>query len=201
MSEADTPPTVSEWDDSDSLGPARPRWPKVVGIISIVWGSLSLLCGVCGTAWATFGVSMVMPADQKIPPTVFISPAQLVLTAVSTMFAVVLIVAGATTVGRKPVGRVLHLVYASAAVLIFLIGIPLAIQQQAVAAQWVQDNPENPVAKSMTGAGGSVGQIVGWVFGGIIGLGYPGFCLVWFGLVKRKPDSMGSADAPNEPAA
>jgi hypothetical protein len=166
-----------------------PGWPKVVGIVSIVWGGLSLLCGVCGIGWGGIIAPRMLPPEQAVPPGLFVSPMQMVLGAIGFIFQIALIVGGVATVGRKPAGRTLHLVYASASVVLFVIGIPLAFQQQAVMKQWAIDNPAHPIAKGMTGPGAGVGQIVGWAFGAVFGLGWPMFCLIWFGLCRKRPEA------------
>lgn len=199
MNESQVPPVESAWDDS--LAPIQPGWPKVVGIISIVLGSISVLCGVCGIAWGGFIAPAMMPPDQQVPVGLFVSPAQMVLGGIGFLFNILLIVAGAMTVGRKPVGRILHLVFAAASIVLFFVGIPLALQQQAVMEQWARDNPGHVVAKGMQGPGGKIGPMIGLAIGAVFGLGYPLFLVVWFGFIKRKPNSMTGGMQTDEPAA
>ncbi len=46
---------VEQWETVEIQ--QRPRWPKVIGIISIIWGSLGLVCG-------GFGL-IVLPVSSK----------------------------------------------------------------------------------------------------------------------------------------
>jgi len=157
----------------------------------MVWGSVMIACGGCGLAWMYFGASMI-PADQvqQMPP---MNPGMGAIGAmvVGMGFDVLLIVAGATTVGRKPIGRPLHLTFAVLALPLFVVSMYFNMQHQANIEEWVKQNPDTPTAKAMQGGAGAIGQIVGWVMGIVLGLAYPIFLLVWFGLVKRKPSDMG----------
>ncbi len=174
-----------------------PKWPKVVGIMSIVWGILLLGCSACGTGFAILGRSMI-PAEKsdQFPPA-FISPAIMGLTLVGVIFYGVLIAGGALTIARKPAGRVLHLVYAIATLVLFPLGIYFGLQNQAVLDEWMRQNPTSDFAKQQASVGG-VGKIIGYVMQAVFGLGYPLFTLVWFGLIKRAPGSMGVPPSEEE---
>ena len=74
------PPTESAFDMPMPAEP--PAWPKVVGIISIVWASLGLLCGVCGTGWLLYMPTFAKSMEAQMgpmPPAMSPSPAQLAL--------------------------------------------------------------------------------------------------------------------------
>lgn len=176
--------------DADAFPPEPPKWPKVVGIFSICWGILGCLCGGCGLLQPLM-MNMMPPEQRTQFPPEMISSAQMVGIVAGMLFNFVLIAAGSTVVARKPVGRVLHLIYAALAIAGFVVGIYFQMQQQAVMEQWARENPDSQFAKQMK-AGGNIGMLIGWVIGGILGLAYPAFCIVWFGLVKRTPDSMGT---------
>jgi hypothetical protein len=60
------------------------------------------------------------------------------------------------------------------------------IHLQAQMTEWAQQNPNSNYAKSQQGAGGVVGQIIGWTIGLIFGFSWPMFCLIWFGAVKKQ---------------
>ncbi|MBX3359941.1 MAG: hypothetical protein KF705_00670 [Phycisphaeraceae bacterium] len=171
-----------------------PVWPKVFGIISIVFGTLGLVCGGCGLAVMPFmGQLMGNVAEgQDLPPAYQPNLATMAYAGVGLLHAILLLIAGAVTVARKPVGRPLHLVYAA-------LGIPLAIgglfiqwklQQENIA--WAaQADPNNPFAQQFNSPQSRMGNMLGMAFGAAMGLGYPLFLLVWFGLVKRKGSDMG----------
>lgn len=177
------------------FGAAQPKgWPKVVGIISIVWGSLGLLCNTCGIigiAGQSMMVNMMPGAQggegqQQIPPLPDVMQpgiADYAGAALGFALSVLLIIAGSALVARKPVSRQLHLAYAGLAVVVTLVATVLAIQKQGAVQSWAQQNPDNFWAQQQNQAGAFA--YMGLVFGAILGLAYPIFLLVWFGLVKR----------------
>lgn len=193
MSQINLPPTVPPTTEFTDLPAELPKWPKVVGILSISWGGFWLLCGGCGIVGAFIGPMMMPPEmKDKMPPTTITLP-QVVGMVAGMANAVLLIVAGAMTVGRKRIGRTLHLLYASISIPLLVIGVFQQFQQQAVTQQWLRENPDNPVAKQMQ-ASAAFGPIIGIAFALLI-LGYVVFLFVWFGAIKRKAEDMGVVPA------
>ncbi|MFO0833808.1 MAG: hypothetical protein U0638_02465 [Phycisphaerales bacterium] len=191
-------PPVLDYD-VDMIEP--PKWPKAVGITSIVIGAVMIGCAGCGVIGAIFGQAMMPPEMKNQMPPSQISPGMMIHMAAGVAADILLIVAGGMTLGRKLAGRHLHLAYAGFAVVLFGIGIWLQIQQQAVMQQWASQNPDNPTAKAMQGPMGSIGLVIGIVIGALFGLLYPLFLIIWFGFVKRTEESMtGGIERPN-PAA
>ena len=92
-----------------------PSWPKVVGWISISWGALMIFCAGCGTAMSFVGPSLMPPEMAKDMPPTSAGPGQIALAAVGILVDILLICGGAMTIGRKPPGRTLHLLYGVAA--------------------------------------------------------------------------------------
>lgn len=180
------------------LPPPLPTWPKVVGIISIVWGSLGLVCGGCGLLSPIF-VGMVMKGSgQELPPAMLAQPPQMVLMVLGLLLAVFLIIAGVTIINRKPSGFAMHLGYSLIAIPLTLLSVYFSWKQQGDLAQWAAANPDNPMAKGMSSPGQQIGQVFGLAFGAVMGLGYPIFCLIWFGLVKKARD-LGGTDPATDP--
>lgn len=165
-----------------------PAWPKVIGIISIVLGSLGLLCNACslgGSALSGSLVQMMPPeaqADMQRQLQAQSSPLTMGLAAVGVLVSVLLIAAGATTLQRKPLGKVLHLAYGALGLLIAIGSIGAGI----VAANQLAASEPDAAKAAATRMGGIIGAGVGGCVGGL----YPLFCLVWFGVVKRNA-SMG----------
>jgi hypothetical protein len=162
------------------------KWPGVVGVISIVLASLGLVCGGCGAAWVLVAPSMMKGAEAQMggpAPDIFLpGMGALVLMVMGTLWSVVLLVAGIMLVRRKDIARKLHVVYAIVAVVLQLVSIGVTMQQQLAVLAWAKDNPDSPWAKQAS----PVGMIIGLVIGVVIGLGWPIFCLVWFGIIKRR---------------
>lgn len=183
-------------DDLDLTGIEPPKWPKVVGTISIVWGSIGLMCVGCGAA-SPFLMRLAMPAETTEPPPPWTQPNPVVFASlgVSLIVTVLLIIAGAATVGRKPAGKPLHLAYVVLGLLSMAFGTYVQLQLQATNRQWALDNPDNPIAQQMQ-AGGGIGQTIGMAFSIFMGAAYPLFCLVWFGFMGKKPEQGREEPAP-----
>jgi hypothetical protein len=189
------PPT--QFDGSTFREPAR--WPKVVGIISIVWGSLGLLCGGCGvaspflTSFATQGAEAQM--GEPFPAVMQPSGLQIMLYVATLPISVLLIIAGATCVGRKKITSPLHLVYAAVSALLTLLLTYAGIVQNAEIEAWTKQNPNS---KWLQGPGGGSGtRMFMMLVGLILGLAYPAFCIIWFAIIKRKTPDLGT---PNDDA-
>ncbi len=175
----------------------RPSWPKVIGIISIVLGSLGVLCGAAGIGWQFLGASMMGAQAGDFPP-VYTNPPLLmtVVGVIAILWSILLIVAGSTTAGRKPAGRPMHLLWASVAIVIGAISMYNQTQMQAEVARWVSENPEKRFAKQQK-MGGGLGSMIGYGCGGFFGFAWPLFTLVWFGAVKRSGAQIAAgADEP-----
>ncbi len=188
-----TPDTVTPIADAPQfLEP--PKWPKVVGIISVAWGVISIGCAGCGLAGAAsgsfMGDMMKQQFDDGLPPqfTQGVSVVMIAASAVSAVVAVLLIAAGCVLLARKYAARILHLAWVAAAVLSALWGtyIQLGISQETK--QWVRDNPNTKFAQAQNQSGAGVLEAAGWALGLAVSLGYPIFCGVWFGFVKTKPE-------------
>lgn len=181
-----TPPIGPSDVDLSTLEP--PTWPQVVGTISIVWGVIGMTCAGCGLAGPMI-YRAILPPEMMNPPPPFVHvTADLILSvAMGVVVSIVLVWAGGATLARRGSGRTLHLVYAALAVASTAVGMYVQFRMQARMSQFVQQNPDHPMARSM-GSGG-VGQWIGLAFGLVLGLAYPIFCAVWFGLMGRRPDA------------
>lgn len=168
-----------------------PQWPKVVGILSIVWASLGMTCGLCGIAALVFSPMMMPPEMTKdLPPTMQIGVGQAAHMLVGMAHGVLLLFAGVLTLRRSMTGRTLHLVYAVTSFLLLAFGVWVQMKAQAEAKDWAVQNPDNPMAKAMTQPGADIGNKIGLWAMIVLGTIWPVFCLVWFGLVKRTRESM-----------
>ncbi len=116
-------------ENMDGIPPAMselPGWPKVIGTISIVWASLGLLCGGCGMIFLVAMPTFMKGAVEKLgpmPPPMLPSPEQMVLGGIGFLWAIVLLVAGITTVTRRPIGRPLHLIHGAVAIILGVLAI------------------------------------------------------------------------------
>lgn len=174
--------------DHPELFVDRPTWPMVIGIISISWAALGLLCGVGGIfffSWMNSPSFTEMTAKQMgspMPDVLRASSLQLVLMGVGTAWAGVLLFAGITTLARKDTGRMLHLLYAAVAIVIAVAGLYLQAKQMSAVRTWADANPDNKWAQQQT----PVGQFIGVCFAMFFSLAYPVFLALWFGMGKGR---------------
>ena len=183
---------ADEFDDN--LDAELPAWPKVVGIISIVWGSLLLLC----TGWNVLGVTVLSSMNRTSLETQFpdgfsseIADPTLIqqLMAISSLLlTVILVVSGALLLLRKAVARPLFLFYSVATLIMSVLGVWYVLGIQSAAAIWINNNPGTTFAD----AGDIILLIllVSVVLMTLIGLIWPVFCLIWFGFKKKTHQDM-----------
>lgn len=192
------PPTSSDF----SLPAEPPSWPKVIGIISIVWGSLGTLCGICGAVMTVamgpfmqWAAKMQAQAPQRGGPTLPTTaiPSELTpngLQMVSAFFwpiaTILLIVAGISLLKRAAAGRTLHLASGAISAVFTLVGLAGAFMYQQSASKFIAANSSDAWAQFFSQqSGGPSGQLFQAGFIACVGLLYPAFCLVWFGAMKR----------------
>ncbi|MCB9837924.1 MAG: hypothetical protein H6813_01165 [Phycisphaeraceae bacterium] len=182
---------IAEADEfDDDLDAELPKWPKVVGIISIVWGSIGVICNGLGVASSFLSPMMAGSAGEgQMPPSVTDPPMTVILASVfGVLLSIFLVVAGVMTVLRRYAGRSMHLIYAPLHLISIVVGVMMQLEIQSQNAQWAKDNPDTIFAQQQ-----QVGGIVGLVMLGIftvIFLIWPVFCLVWFGLKKKTHQDM-----------
>lgn len=181
--------TIDPREDAEFVPP--PAWPKVIGVISMLFAGLGLVCGGLGFAFSVFGAGMVSGAleGDPPPPTMVFGPADYAVAGLGLVLSVLLLFAGIMLFGRRPIGRTLHLVYAVCAIPLNIFAVINSMTKQADAVQWAKDFPNNPIAQQMNagGAANEIGQIVGLVLGLGLGVGVPLFYFVWFAAIKTKP--------------
>src|SRR6185295_15653642 len=135
-------------------------------------------------------LSSVEKSMGPMPPPMIPSLPQVALAGVGLVWACVLMAAGIACVGRRRVGRTLHLVYA-VSIATTIVGLSLVVMQQRELADWYAKNPSSEWTKKQS----SVGSSIGLGCGVVLGMGWPLFCLVWFLPRGRTPD-VGTADVP-----
>lgn len=198
---------IESWEDT------RPGWPKVVGILSLVFGILGVTCGVAGVAMMPLmsgfmeGAMSANAGDTPPPP---LMPEVTAVGYVSYGFGVLvnvlLIAAGAALLGRKPAGRTLHLAYGLLGVLAAFAGIFVQWQMQNEQAArmeaWLAEYGSTEFGQQMQAqqAMSGVSNMIGLAIGMVIALAWPLFCMIWFGVVKTRPEQMTGERAGAESA-
>jgi hypothetical protein len=193
------PPMYGEPD----FGAEPPAWPKVVGIISIVWASLGLICNGCTAVSALVQpmlISMVPPEQQQQMQQQMAGQNvafNIVIGILGFLLSALLLYAGIQTMRYQWKGRTLHLVWAALAILIGLIGsfIGFGAMKQQVAAQMQQMQSDPNMAAQAQQMQGGIEAFAYAIFGCTVlfSLAYPAFTLIWFGLIKTREEQMGQA--------
>ena len=182
------PPVAPE--DYDLVEP--PGWPKGVGVTSIVLGSLGLTCGLGGLGMAAFQKQMLslMPSEMQqyeMPPSASPDMLDYTLMGIAPLVSVLLLTAGIMTAMRSINGRYAHLAYGLIKLVLIGVGIWIGLENLQADIAWRETQPaDNPFAQ-----GNSSTDMLGPI--AVIGMSlmfaiWPIFSLVWFGVVKTKPE-------------
>ncbi|MCC6661889.1 MAG: hypothetical protein IT437_13495 [Phycisphaerales bacterium] len=169
-------------DFDPSLIPDEPpRWPAVVGTISIIWAVLGFGCGALFV-----GKILFFPGDPNVNPPTNMTPLFLLVVGGGFLLGFLLLAAGVAGVMRRPGTRGLHLAYAVLGLLLMIPGVLQQMQANADMVSWAQNHPDTDFGKMMAGAFAGYMLPISLGCYGLVALPYPLFCLVWFGLVKRR---------------
>ncbi len=177
-----------------------PKWPKVVGILSIIFGSIAVLCGALMTASVPFFGGMMEPMleGDPLPPTMHLNAIDWASTACSMLGNILLIAGGAALVTLKPAARGIHLVYAVLLIVAIVLYAVSAFGKIDDLRVWAETY-NNEMAQNMRQqfqAGGEITQMIGPAVVSVISVCWPIFCLVWFGIVKTKPSDISGESDP-----
>lgn len=179
-----TPPVAPNLD----LPPDRPTWPLVIGWISVIWSVVFGLgcmgCSIFGLMMIPYGAEQISKqdpsADVTIPPMMQLGGTMLAMIAFGVLLSLLLLVAGATTIGRKAIGRTTHVIYGVLSILTVIASTAYQIYSIGQLQAFRLDHPNNPFTKPSP-----LGDYFGPVLGVLIGFAYPTFILIWFLATKR----------------
>lgn len=178
--------------DLDDEIPEEITWPRPVGITSLVVGCLTVVCNGCNAlslAVQEWGKRMQEKSGQKamvVPDVLQPSTVDNVVFALSVLLGLFLLVSGIVLIARKPVARALHLIYSASWLVLAAVGLVSGLGKLGPMAAYFKEHPDDPMAKFASPTGTLISIVL--VYG--LGVLWPGFCLVWFGFVKRTRRSM-----------
>ncbi len=189
MNEQQSEPT--EFHDAELSGASLPSWPKWIGGLAVAWGGLGLPCtgmGALGLAFQKKGVESKL--DGAPMPEVFLHPGQeWIIMGIGLALTFLLLFGGIFCIARNPISRMMILGWG-------LLSIPMALWSYIVQSNkldslmaWAELHPSTQYAQELDMAGGFM-QIVLLVMTLIFGVIAPSVAIVWFGLIKTKPEQM-----------
>jgi len=194
--EQDESTPAEEWESITVVH--RPKWPVVIGIVSIIWGGFWLLCGGLGIAFLPLAPRFMEQAleGDPIPYGMVPTATDYIIGVSGILGSLLLLFAGIMAVSRRPVTRPMHIVYGVITIPLSLWSYLNQMGKAALNAEWAEDFPNNPMA---TGMGtdttqAAFGQILGLIITILLGVCIPLFYLIWFGLIKTKPEQITGGD-------
>jgi hypothetical protein len=183
----------------DDFDPDPPRWPKVIGWIHVSLGAFGISCLACGVVGIAAGPTMVEGVPgvdmNNLPPNMHPSALQIAQMALGGLLAVVQIITGVMTLNRHASARLLNLVWSPLTILVGVLGIFVQISVMKATEAWMAANADSPLAQGGGGSGGGI-QYALMACGVLLGIGWPVFCILWFGLIKKRPEQMLHRDTP-----
>lgn len=174
-----------------------PVWPKVIGIIAIAWGSIGLGCGLCSASQSAIAL-VAQPSSGTMFQSAPSSPAPFISVLLGALISILLLIAGVMLVRRQPIARSMFLIYGVLSILSNIVGlvislkiaIPDMIAQMKAQSETITDPQMQQQTKQMLQMM-EVFMPISVIASAAIGMLWPLFSLVWFGLVKRRPGDMG----------
>jgi len=144
--------------------PARPKWPTIIGVISVILGA-NVVLGIFLSLPSFFSPDG-WPHNLKG----WVQVASIGLTAYAYLLSLLLLVAGILLLRRRRLGRTLHLVFA--AICISTFALYILLWMPGFVGLWPAPSAELVANFKKT--------IPSWLYGLI----YPAFLMLWFSLPK-----------------
>ncbi len=199
MTEQLTVPDES-YDDDLFEGPP-PAWPKWIGGIAIAWGALMLTCTGIGAVMLPLQAKFMEPLLEgaPMPDGMKASGVDWVLMGIGLVLTLLLLFGGIFCVARNPISRIMILIWGVVSIPLSLLSYMRQMEKQESIRVWAEQYPDSPLAQQMNAggqAGQQIGEIIGLVLTILLGVLIPAFFVIWFGLIKTKPEQMtGTAEA------
>lgn len=193
MDELETNAT-EQWEPDELMNP-RPKWPKVIGVISIVIAAFGLTCGGVTLAVAPFAGSLIEPMldGDPMPDGLKMLALDYAIGGGRLLFAILLLIAGIACVTHRPITRSLHLFYGLCMIPLNIGNYFNGIAKLESLKEWAQQYPNSQYAQTIDSTNNptaGIQEIMMLVFLILFGIGIPALYLIWFGLVKTKPEQI-----------
>jgi uncharacterized membrane protein HdeD (DUF308 family) len=176
-----------------------PTWPKVIGIIAIVFGVLYTLCcggmGLLGSLFSQPMVDMMAKSqpqftDNAVPPMMTPHPLQVSAAILTLIAGIILFAGGIMLCARSALARATMIAFGLFAVLAVVLSVVRSFGAVDEMDQWVKDHPNSLFSQNYSSAATRFNLL----WGPAVSLVFPVFILVWFLFVKtRHSDMLGSA--------
>ncbi|MCZ6850349.1 MAG: hypothetical protein O7F17_01775 [Planctomycetota bacterium] len=208
MSATDLPPPapMTQPIDAGEIPHPPSAWPKVIGVITVIFGSLAILGGCSGAVSSLFmsSLSGLMPEEQATMYDAMegLKPWLIIGAVLTLALGILLLVAGIGLVRRRAWSPTACMVWAGIK-MVFVVGYTIlsdmARQAQFEAMQeMMQQDPNMPAgATAMMGSFFQVFGVFAIVLGILWGWALPIFLLSWFSRSKVKAEVAGWQHPPD----
>lgn len=184
----------------------RPVWPTVIGILSICFGGLGLLCGSIGMIANLVGpfkdmTKMASPSGLDFTPPSGLHAATVATSLLGLTIAILLLIGGILVLRRRRAGVALHVAY----IVLQFLNVVASMAVQYMMVSWMQSKfGELAQAPHMPMEAFKVQMVVAMATTALFGLPYPIFLAVWFlrPVIRQQVASWGAPpQAPDLPGA
>ena len=181
------PPPIRQPPPPPTPGRRTSNWPRVIGVISIALGALAVLGAAVGLAMQAISAAVGRGRTPFFAMPESMAAWNAISNVIGIGFGVLLLAAGVMLLKRRPVARTMHLVYVPCAIVMDLIGTILMLASIDEFVELMgRDMPGRTPAEfeAMMRAAIAAGAVIG----GLIGLIYPVFLLIWFSRGKIRQE-------------
>jgi len=181
--------------DGDLFSEAPPSWPKWIGGMAIAWGALMLTCTGIGAVMLPLQSKFMEPLLEGAPMPDGMKPNNIdwTLMGIGVVLTLLLLFGGIFCVTRNPISRIMILIWGVVSIPLSLFSYSNQMEKQASIRAWAEQYPDSPLAQNMNAGGATgqqIGEILGLVMTIVLGILIPAFFVIWFGLIKTKPEQM-----------
>lgn len=154
-----------------------------------------LTCTGIMAVMAPLGPKMIEPMldGAPMPEGLTVGPIDWVMIVVGLVLTLSLLFGGIFCVMRNPTARLLILIWAIPSIPFSLFNYMHQMDKQASVREWAKQYPDTEYARVLAAQGAQaqqIGEIIGLVMTIALGVVIPAFFIIWFGLIKTKPEQM-----------